>query len=151
MEQRLSCEGMTPEEFVAAAYGGGKYQSAEWRTTVKPAAAHKARTLVKVTSATIRTGVDYANLAVNEGEQTGALPWGTWHTFPYVITHKEVLYGRVYAKADTIKSVYYVDGLEVDRDTFMGYLTPSQRNRKPPKGGTISPRFENLTLITRGE
>ena len=51
------------------------------------AAAHKGRVTKRVT-ATVRTGVDYANLAVNADRETGSLPWGEWAVFPWVIVHK---------------------------------------------------------------
>lgn len=164
---------------VAAFNHPGAYQSVEWTSTVKPAAAHKGANLVKITTAVVRTGVDYANLAVNADTDTGALPWGEWAVFPYVITHKDAEYVRLYValkncgrcdgegfvfdgvkdpaecpRCDGTGSVprsmstrYTVDGVEVSRDGFNEYLTPSQRKPSKPNGGTITVRAQSVTLL----
>jgi len=119
----------------------------EWQTEVKPAAAWKGHTLTKVTRAIVQTGVDFAALAVNGDRETGALPWGEWHAFPYVIEHKGQHYARLYCVDGTIRSEYFVDGIDVDRQMFETYLTPSQRGGKRPVGGTISVKMSGLRLI----
>jgi hypothetical protein len=119
----------------------------EWTTEVRPAAAHRAHTLTKVTTAVVMTGVEYANLAVNADTETGALPWGEWSQYPYVVTHKGNEYLRVNTVDGTLKTTYYVDGYDVDRDLFLSYLTPSQRDAKRPNGGTLTIKAENMRLV----
>lgn len=119
----------------------------QWTTTVKPAAAHKARILQKITTANVMTGVEYANLSVNNDTETGDLPWGEWGMYPYIITHKGMDYFRLYTIDGSVRSTYLVDGEVVDRDTFNGYLTPSQANASRPNGGTITVKAENVRLV----
>lgn len=119
----------------------------EWTTTVKPAAAHKAHTFTKVTTAVVLTGVEYSGLAVNADTETGALPWGEWVSYPYVVTHKDTDYLRVYTVDGTLKTTYYVDGIDVSRDEFLAYLTPSQREAKRPNGGTLTIKAANMRLV----
>jgi hypothetical protein len=53
---------------------------------------------------------------------------GEWFAFPYVITHKGGYYFRLYPVAGSRPTVIYtVDGEEVSREAWMGYLTPSER------------------------
>lgn len=119
----------------------------EWQTTVTPAAAHRAHTLVKVTTASVLTGVKFADLSENNDRETGNLPWGTWAVHPYVVEHKGKDYFRLNVLDGTIRSIYLVDGNVVDRDTFNGYLTPSAANASRPIGGTITVKAENIRLI----
>ena len=111
----------------------------EWETTVKGAAAHKARVLTKHVAATVRTGIEYAQLsevreAVEAGERSevGSLPWGEWKLYPYIVTHKGRDYARLYlADEPALAVTYMVDGVTVSRETFETYLTPGQRKHKP--------------------
>ena len=118
----------------------------EWTSEVKPAAAHKARVLRKRVKATALTGVSFAGLAVNADREKGALPWGEWVEYPYLITHKGTDYARLNVVEGSIRTEYVVDGIPVDRDTFLGYLTPSAANAPKPVGGTITVKLENLIV-----
>lgn len=140
---------LSPETsaLVAAFNRAGAFQSVQWTSTVKPAAAHKGSTLVKTTTAVVRTGVDYANLGVNADTETGELPWGEWAVFPYVVQHNGQEYVRLYVKDGTVKTRYAVDGVTVDREEFLSYLTPSQRKPSKPNGGTITVKAQSVTLL----
>jgi hypothetical protein len=120
---------------------------AEWQTEVKPAARWKGHTLVKVSTAMAQTGVEFANLSVNSERETGALPWGEWSVYPYIVRHKGQDYARLNVIDGTVRTSYFVDGFDVDRQTFGTYLTPSQRESKRPIGGTITVRMNNMRLI----
>lgn len=57
--------------------------------------------LFKSSTFSVRVGVDYENIAsvkdkteAGEREANGALPWGEWVKFPYLIGHKGSLYLR---------------------------------------------------------
>ena len=126
---------------------GVSAQRVEWISEVKPAAAHKGRTLTKRTQCAVMTGVEYANLSENVERETGELPWGEWLAYPYVIGHKGTEYARLYVVDGTITTMYAVDGAPVDRDTFLSYLTPSQREAKRPTGGTITVKIKNLAVV----
>ena len=119
-----------------------------WTTEVKPAAAPRGVTLSKRSTATVMTGVAYRDLAVNNDRETGDLPWGEWAAgmYPWIITHKGRDYARLYTVDGTIRTTYYVDGEAVSWDAFAEHLTPSQRERKRPHGGTITVTLANLAV-----
>jgi hypothetical protein len=119
----------------------------EWTTEVRPAAKWKGHTLTKVTTAIALTGVEYSGLAVNADRETGELPWGTWSQYPYVIEHKGTDYARLYTVDNTVRTTYFVDGIDVSREEFLAYLTPSQRGAKRPHGGTCTVKMENVRLV----
>jgi hypothetical protein len=118
-----------------------------WTSTVKPAAAHKASNLTKRVTATVMTGVEYANLSVNNDRETGTLPWGEWSDYPYIVTHKGRDYARLYTVDGTVKAAYFVDGREVRKADFDALLTPSARETKRPHGGTITVKMDSLTVL----
>ena len=126
---------------------GVNAQHVEWQTEVKPAAAYREHRLTKVSAAMVMTGVEYRNLSATKDLDTGELPWGEWAMYPYVVQHKGALYFRLYTIDHTVRTRYFVDGTEVDRDSFGAYLTPSQRNAKRPTGGTITVKAENVRLV----
>lgn len=116
----------------------GQFLAAEWMSEPKPLAAHKGKVLRKVSNATVRTGVSFANLstvkeaiAAGERDEVGSLPWGEWAYFPYVITHKDSEYIRLTLTDNCpISSRYEVDGVEVDASTFYSML-PKQSGERP--------------------
>lgn len=124
----------------------GSFVKARWKSEPKPAATHKGINLQKITEGVVRAGVDYSNLsavklAVESGERdpVGELPWGQWKLdeqgvsmFPYVIEHKGTDYIRLYPSDGNnhrCVSTYYVDGVEVSKETFASYLTPSEAKK----------------------
>src|SRR5262245_8083020 len=119
----------------------------EWQTDPKPAAAHRARRLRKVTTALCLTGVEYAKLSANNGVETGPLPWGEWDEHPHIITHKGVEYARVYTVDNTVRTIYTVDGQVVSRDEFNKFLTPSAAASSRPNAGTLTIKLSNMRLV----
>jgi hypothetical protein len=109
----------------------GEFQLATWETTVKPAAAHRDRVLVKRTTAAVECGTAYevkAGIVAGARGEVGSLPWGEWLAYPYIVGHKGREYVRLNLAAAGIVSVTYtVDGVEVTRDEFNAYLTPAAR------------------------
>jgi hypothetical protein len=112
----------------------GQFVKAVWKSNPTPAAAHKKAgiQLEKHTSAVCRSGINFANLSsVQQGIEEGTrgevqeLPWGQWKVFPYIIEHKEAEYIRLYPTDSKCETLYFVNGVEVDRDAFSAYLTPS--------------------------
>ena len=138
---------MDTTDYLALVEGGVGTFTVEFHSDPKPAAAHRERRLRKVTTALVMTGVEYANLHVNKSTETGPLPWGTWKVAPYVIEHKGRDYARLYCVENGVRCVYTVDGEVVDRDTFNGFLTPSQANASRPRGGTITVKMEGVRLV----
>ena len=120
----------------------------KWKSSPKPAAAFKSFNLEKITEGVVRAGINFANLssvkdAIAEGTrgEVQALPWGEWLSFPYIIKHKDVEYFRLYPSNGANhhpKSMFFVDGVEVDKETFAGYLTPSEASK------ILKPDVENI-------
>lgn len=117
----------------------GNFVKAKWKSNPKPAATFKAFNLEKITESVVRAGVNFANLssvkdaiAAGERGEVQSLPWGEWKQFPYIIEHKGSEYIRLYP-SDGInhypKSMFFVNGEEVDKQTFAGYLTPSEAKK----------------------
>ena len=114
----------------------GQFLTVEYTSTsTRPRAEFKGVALAKRVRMVVRAGIDFANLkSVKDGIESGErgevqpLAWGEWFLFPYVITHKGGYYFRLYPVAGSKPTVIYtVDGEEVSREAWMGYLTPSER------------------------
>jgi hypothetical protein len=111
----------------------GQFVKVSFKSTKKPAAAFKGTELTKVSSGVFRAGIDFANLssvkdgiANGEREAVGSLPWGEWVSFPYIIAHKGEQYIRLYPSVGhKVEVKYFVNGKEVAKDEFNGFLTPS--------------------------
>ena len=113
----------------------GTFQPVTWKSNPRPAAIHKGIVLEKITSTVCKAGIDYANLgsvkagiASGERGEVEGLPWGEWELFPFTISHKGERYVRLYPAAQSNQSVtlYKVNGKQVGREVFAGYLTPSE-------------------------
>jgi len=115
----------------------GQFISATFKSEKKPASTFKGVRLEKIVKGTFRAGINFANLgSVKEGIANGergevqSLPWGNWLQFPYTISHKEEIYVRLYPTENcTLKTIYLVDSVEVTRESFLSYLTPSDKAR----------------------
>ena len=113
----------------------GQFVTAKWQSVVSTSAAFKALKITKITSAVVRSGIDFANLtsvkdgsANGERNEVGSLPWGTWINFPYIIGHNDKEYVRLYPSlsANHIPKVsYFVDGIETPKAEILQYLTAS--------------------------
>lgn len=119
---------------LAALNGEGADTRVVWASSPKPAAAHKGVVLSKVTSAIVRSGVEYASMvqvqeaiAAGERGEVQSLPWGEWIVAPYIIGHKGTEYLRLTPSHGKPVVSYFVDGEPVDGVTFRSYLTPSAR------------------------
>lgn len=103
----------------------GQFITASWETTPKVAAAHAGRVSKRVT-VTTRSGVDYANLAVNADREVEGLPWGEWAVFPFIITHKGQEYVRLTGVVK-VETRWFIDGVPATREDALALYTPSQR------------------------
>jgi len=123
----------------------GRFVKVRYKSNPSTKAEFKGVNLEKVTTTIIQAGVAYENLktvkeaiASGERDEVGELPWGEWLVvddksfYPYLITHKDTLYLRMTPsqtgnhKGETH---YFVDGVEVDKDKFAGYLTNSEAKK----------------------
>ena len=121
----------------------GQFVKVKWKSNPSPAAPFKkTHTLEKVTEGVVRAGIDYANLSsVKDAIASGSrgevqpLPFGEWISFPYLIKHRpkgseeDVIYVRLYPSIHIPKSLYYVNGENVDKETFATFLTPSESKK----------------------
>ena len=94
----------------------------------------------KITKMIAKKGIKYSDLQsvkdrINEGlELTHELPWGMWkYGFEgLLIEHKDSDYIRLYPKADSFSTTYYIGNKEVTYDELKesGYLVNSFFNKK---------------------
>jgi len=116
----------------------GPHIALVFKSKGKPSSSYKGAVLEKITEGAFRAGIDYANLsevkeAIAKGErgEVEPLPWGEWSMFPYHITHKGKSYFRFYPSTGGMiqkpKVTYFVNGEEVDKDTYYEMLPPSDR------------------------
>tara|TARA_B100001093_G_scaffold146019_2_gene138703 strand:- start:975 stop:1412 length:438 start_codon:yes stop_codon:yes gene_type:complete len=96
----------------------------------KPLKAYSQHKITKVVLATVRTGVEFKNLAVNADRETGSLPWGQWEVYPYAIAHKGNRYIRLYL-GNSMKVFYLVDGVKVASQVAKAMLPKSKAGEKP--------------------
>lgn len=120
----------------------GQFIRVRYRTNVKTAAAHKAVSIIKTVEGIFRTGIDYANLgsvksAIASGErgEVQGLNWGEWAVFPWIITHKDKEYLRLYPVESVTPLVNYVvqndpafsgaEHVNATKEDVSKYLTPA--------------------------
>jgi hypothetical protein len=111
----------------------------------------------KMTITTVRAGIDYNALSAVEAMRASGelpaepqpLPWGEWESFPWVITHKDKKYLRLYPtpNANTV-SHYFIDGEERSYSDVEQYLLASEK--RTDSDGTplcITIPFDNIIEI----
>lgn len=111
----------------------GQFLSAKWQSKVPTSAKYKKDvTIVKVTEAVVRAGINFANLTSvktaieNNERELQPLKWGQWLKFPYIIGHKDKRYIRLYPSKNKPKVKYFINGIEVKKAMLEKYLTPSK-------------------------
>ena len=117
----------------------------------KPLKAYRQHKITKVVLATVRTGIEFKNLKVNEDRETGSLPWGEWETYPYLITHKGNRYLRLYL-GNSMKVFYLVDGVKVASEVAKAMLPKSKPSEKPAcitvkESGLVSIKQKGKELV----
>lgn len=132
----------------------GAFTSVVFRSTNKPSAQFKGVNLEKITTCVVRLGIQYANLssvkvAIENGErgEVGSLPWGNWVEGyeNLLISHKDSLYVRFYSAPNDVHTKYLVDGKEVSKETYKGYLTPSDAKRT--SSDTMTVKLDNIIEV----
>ena len=129
----------------------GTFAIARIVSTKKPLKAFAEKKITKVVLATVRTGIEFKNLAVNADRQTGSLPWGEWETYPYLISHKGNRYLRLYL-GNSMKVIYLVDGVKVASQVAKAMLPKNNSTGKPScitvkEGGLVSLKQKGKELI----
>jgi hypothetical protein len=127
----------------------GAFMGMTWRTTAKPSRHNTNRSLTKVTTAVVRTGIQYANISsvalrlAEEGRTAEdlTLPWGEWVVYPLLIANKGEYYLRVApVPGKVMKAEYFIDDRAATRDEWYA-LQPPSAAPKPD-----APRPEVLTI-----
>lgn len=118
----------------------GTHTTLRYKTEDKPAAAFKGTSLKRVVKGAFRSGIAFENLkevkeAIASGErgEVQSLPWGEWKQFPHIITHKGNDYIRIYPAVgvgQVPSTTYLVNEEEVNKETYLTYLTESDRKKK---------------------
>ena len=115
----------------------GQYLPATWNSKVA-VPSKSSDVVIKTSTATISTGKAYANLNQNKGIETGALPWGEWKVYPWVITHKGQDYARLYlADNFKVKQTYTINGKPATKKEAQAVTLPSAWTKK--SGGPTLP------------
>lgn len=95
--------------------------------------------------------------------QVSKLPWGEWKQYPYIISHKEKDYLRLFSnKATVFKSVYFIDGREATESEVIEikqWLPERKASSKQLESGitedeAITPLtycFDSILLLQQGE
>ena len=118
----------------------GTHTTLRYQTEDKPCKEHKGTSLRRVVRGVFRSGIAFENLqevkdaiAAGERGEVQSLPWGEWKQFPHIVTHRGNDYIRIFPAvgAGQIPSTtYLVNGEEVDKETYLAYLTESDRKKK---------------------
>jgi hypothetical protein len=103
-----------------------------------------------------RVGLDYSNrVAVQEARESGELPstpqplpWGAWLLFPYLITHKDALYVRIYpVKGRVPKVIYKIDGQIATKAQAQALCLASEFGEVREDIGCMTLRAEALRVV----
>lgn len=145
---------MNISKTIAKLINSGEIVSREvtFRSTIKPAAAHKATRLEKLVIGEYVIGQEYAKDGSDSGSgDPRSLPWGEWVDYPFTIQHRGADYLRLTPIEDDRPEVrFIVDGDPVTREQFAEYLTPAnakkltEGNNKPE---CITVKVDNLVSI----
>lgn len=124
----------------------------QWETTVKPAAAHKARKLTKIVTGHYDVGREYVTKDADGNpkgsDDSRSLPWGEWDVYPYIIRHNNKEYLRLLPPIDddnTASASYFVDGELVSKEEFQQFLTPGDVKKMSKPSDCFSVTIDKLT------
>lgn len=115
----------------------GTFMSLTYDKMLPVRAAYKDKTVYRKTTVVVRCGVEYNNITSvidkrkdgNLPKENEGLPWGKWKEYPYFIEHN----GKTYLRCATVKgakpnSVYYVDGVQTDKDKISSIIRKESSN-----------------------
>lgn len=115
--------------------------------------------VVKESDMVIRLGVNYANMSINEGKQTGSLPWGHWieGLENLVLEHKGNYYLRITSinpenpesGADVIATRYLLNGELISRESALQIV--GEKKMRVSASPVYNLKFENIIRIGGAE
>ena len=103
-----------------------------------------------------RVGLSYdKRAAVQAARESGELPstpqplpWGSWLLFPYLITHKDALYVRIYPVPGRLpKVIYRIDGQLATKAQAQAICLASEFNEVRDDIGCMTLRAEALRVV----
>lgn len=132
----------------------GQFGRASWTKALKTRKGVSAKIEKQVTMS-MRAGLDYDNLtAVKEKRESGelpkenaGLPWGQWVAFPYLISHKDKHYLRLYPNGNgKIETQYFLNGEKTTMEAIAPHVLASElpSGEKPE---CITVTLENITEL----
>jgi hypothetical protein len=119
----------------------GRFVKIRYKSNPKPKAEFKNLNLEKITTTIMQSGVEFKNLkvvkeAIASGVrgEVGELPWGQYLSdfYPYIITHKDVLYLRVVPSQTGNhkgQTDYFCNSNKITKEEFSTYLTNSDAKK----------------------
>jgi hypothetical protein len=134
---------MKEQEYRDAVNAPGAYQKFQYIKVDEPARAHKGKvTLTRKVKFRGRTGVNYANLAINKEREIQPRKWGVRRD-RYFVDHTpksgarkgvETVYATVFAIEGTFVTEWFVDGEPATRAHYNSFRTASAA-----KGSELDP------------
>ena len=112
--------------------------------------------VVKIVRCVGRLGVDYSKrkevIAARESGELPStpqpLPWGAWLLFPYLITHKDALYVRIYPVEGRMpKVIYKIDGRIASKAEAQALCLASEFGEVNDRIGCMTLRAESLRVV----
>jgi len=148
---------MKESEYEAAVNAPGAWQKFQYVKIDSPARAFKGQvTLTRVVEFRGRTGVNYANLAVNKEREIQPRKWGVRRD-RYFVDHTpksgprkgvETVYATVFAVEGSFRTTYFVDGEEATRERYNSFRTASAAAGGPlDESGYMDIALSDLTAI----
>lgn len=152
---------MNEAEYREAVNAPGAWQRFQYVKVDTPARAHKGLvTLTRKVKFRGRTGVSFANLAINKEREIQPRKWGVRRD-RYFVDHTpksgprkgvETVYATVFAIEGTFRTEYFVDGESATRDFYNSFRTASAANSGPlDESGYMDIVLDDLEAIPADE
>ena len=141
---------------IVLAKPNGTYSHIIWEKALPVRKTFPGITVVKRTSGTVRTGINYNNLQSvrlkrENGilpEQPQSLPWGEWLTYPHFIQHKGNKYLRVSLDSrNRLESEYFINGVRATKEQAMMYCTKAAFPTNENNPDVLAINVDNIISI----
>lgn len=139
----------------------GQFIKMSFKTEDKPRAEFKGTSLFKVVSGVFRWGINYSNMkevkeAIESGMrgEVGSLPWGHWVPgYEHVLiklngVNEDKMFLRIYpSPIHPVHTTYFVNGVQVSKDNYKSYLTPSKAKSMGKSKPLFNKNVEDILSI----
>lgn len=149
---------MKYEEIRAKMHSGvkGSFRNLDTMKVLKTKKAYNGESIVKVSHHTVRTGVNYNNMAsTKQGRADGTKPaenqgrpWGQWIEGEenYLATHKGNIYARFAISPNKTKTTYLLNGVPVAKEIAQSMCLASEFPKGTPTE-VFEVNIENITNL----